>query len=266
MTFDFLKSTVRRNRMTGIAAIKTVISLIMPLAFRPSRAALESVTRGTLSLPSSGGWEHSRWLDLSCGLLHAMPYGDDRAARRAGTTRHGQFVAGNCIIALLHTSQPIRERGAIHLHRVRAVGFIDLVCAEIHDASQHNRLVFVGRSAGPIAGGELRHVGSRDNEDVITVRLENHDALGAGTEGFDLAAIRTRGRVRGHGPGANKLLFGRLSGCVFRHDRKTRHRCQGHAEHMSAIHDASPSEGTSRGWKSNRPRHRDPSGHFAKPP
>ena len=39
MIFDFLKSTVRKNRMIGIAAIKTAISLYMPFAFCPGRAA-----------------------------------------------------------------------------------------------------------------------------------------------------------------------------------------------------------------------------------
>ena len=39
MILDFLKRTVRKNRMIGIAAIKTAISLYMPLAFRSGRAA-----------------------------------------------------------------------------------------------------------------------------------------------------------------------------------------------------------------------------------
>ena len=39
MTFDFLKKTVRKNRMTGMAAIKIAISLSMRLASRPGGAA-----------------------------------------------------------------------------------------------------------------------------------------------------------------------------------------------------------------------------------
>ena len=41
MIFDFLKSTVRKNRMIGIAAIKTAISLYMPLAFQVTGRAAE---------------------------------------------------------------------------------------------------------------------------------------------------------------------------------------------------------------------------------
>ena len=53
----------------------------------------------------------------------------------------------------------------------------------------------------------LRHVRSPDDEDVITVRLENNDALGAGTECFDLATFGARGRVQRHRPGAYQLLL-----------------------------------------------------------
>src|SRR5215831_14604171 len=90
---------------------------------------------------------------------------------------------------LLFSLVPIRERGVVDAEGEAFVGLIDAIGTEMGQAASNDRLVFFGRSARPIVGGEFRKIHGEKRDHISATGVEYEDAFRIGTKGvgFDAA-------------------------------------------------------------------------------
>src|SRR6267143_1552088 len=136
----------------------------------------------------------------SCpALLDALPRHDHHAgAHRRIRIDELELVSGQLDRPLLSRSSPVGEGAALVAQHDRLVGIVRRVRSEVRDAALHHGPVLLRGPRGADVGGELGHVGTRDDQREPVIAGEDHGALRAGTEGFRLGAslIEDRGHQR----------------------------------------------------------------------